>query len=250
MSVLELRTLTCPHCGTESEREVAVSVDGSRSSEDRAAILAGRFQVYTCRGCDTASTADGPLVYLDLERRHFIGCYPRAWELSWRNLEHEPRDTWRRTVVDHAPAAVRKSADGYFVRAVFGLPMLREKLLCLDSDIDDRLVEALKFDLMRSGQLAMHPMARPVLTEVGSEDLVFAGQVVADGEHTSEGAALGVTIEPEPDWRVVHFVVPRARLTELHDARTEWRDFWREMSMSPYVDTGRLLIAGTGVRPE
>jgi hypothetical protein len=251
MSVFEPRTLTCPHCGAVSEQNVAISLNGDRSSEERQAILDGRFQVFQCAACGVPSTADGPLMYVDFERRHFIGCYPRTWETAWRSLENEPMATWRRTIVEHAPASMRKISHGFVVRAVFGLPMLREKLLCLDHGIDDRMLETLKFDLMRTNTLPMHAMARPILDHIDDDDmhLEFGAQEPADNAGASERAALGLSAEEDPAWQPIRFRIPRSRIDALADARGDWGAFLRELSAGPYVDVGRLVIPGTSVRP-
>lgn len=84
MSTFRERILTCPLCGLQTEHVVAVSINGERSPEHRARIVAGDFQVLSCPGCGHAAQADGPLLYMELGTRRWIGCYPRAWEPSWR----------------------------------------------------------------------------------------------------------------------------------------------------------------------
>lgn len=227
MSVFRDCELSCPRCGETHVASLAVSVNGERSRHLRDAILAGAFQQIPCPACGAVTPADGPLLYVEMGARRFIGCQPRGWEGAWRELEGEALDTWRRTFIDHAPETVRRMSAGFVVRTVFGLHALREKLVCFDAGIDDRLVEVLKLDLMRTpgGPLVMSPAGRPTLIEADGERLVFAV------------AGAGVS------------AVPRARYDAIADGKGAWADAIRRVSSGPYVDVGRLLIAGTAPHP-
>lgn len=258
MSIFEQRTLTCPHCGAAAEHSVAVSINGGRAPQYRQQILDGTFQVITCPSCGEKADADGPFIYVDLQARHWIGCYPRAWEPGWRDYENEPLDSWRRSMVDHAPAQVRRMADGFRVRAVFGLPALREKLLCFVHDIDDRVLEALKLDLMRGRPaLAMHPAARPLLIEVGDATLALIARVPPS---PAEGAWLGASPAPgaksdtastgassgaRAAWRDLRITVPRAELDRVRADAPAWAAVLAEVAGGPYVDLGRIMLSGT-----
>jgi hypothetical protein len=243
MSVFRERSVTCPGCGTATERSVAISVNGERSAQHRAEILAGTFQVFECPSCHQAAQADGPLLYVELAARRWIGCFPRAWETSWRHLENEPLDNWRRTMIDHAPASVRKMSDGFVVRAVFGLPALREKILCLDHGCDDRLLEVLKLDLMRtSGELLVHPDARPLLIDASDDALLF----VAGKPAGQSALEFGIGARWVDD---VRFSVPRSRLVQIGHESSRWADALRRLSGGPYVDLGRIMLEGTAELP-
>lgn len=220
MSVFRECALRCPHCDHRWSASMAVSVNGERSPALRAQIRAGTFQQMACPACGRVTPADGPLLYVEVAARRWIGCHARADEPRWRELESEPLDTWRRAFIDHAPATVRKLAGGFVIRAVFGLPALREKLACFDAGLDDRLLEALKLDLMRTpgADLTLHPAARPVLVEADETRLCFA---LGDGR----------TLD-----------VPRARYDALAADRGAWADAIRKLSAGPYVDVGRLML--------
>jgi hypothetical protein len=193
MSIFEQRTLTCPHCAAQAEHTVAVSVNGGHAPQYRQQILEGSFQVITCATCGEKAEADGSFIYIDLRAKQWIGCFPRAREPAWRSYENEPLDSWRRSMIDHAPSNVRRRSDGFHVRAVFGLPALREKLLCFVHDIDDRVLEALKLDLMRGHPaLVMHPDARPLLGDVGDASLVLLAHVPPSPAVADHGAVFRV----------------------------------------------------------
>lgn len=247
MSIFEPRTLTCPHCGVDAEHAVAVSINGGRSPQYRQQILDGSFQVIACPTCGKKTEADGPFIYIDLRDKIWIGCFPRAWEPAWRSFENEPLDSWRRSMIDHAPSNVRRMADGFRVRAVFGLPALREKLLCLQHGIDDRLLEALKLDLLRRHEaLAMHPAARPLLIDVDGAALAMVSLLPPP---ESDGASLGAALGFQATWRNVRFSVPRGELDRIRDDAAAWSAAIVQVSGGPYVDLGRMMLSGTARPP-
>lgn len=229
MSVFRDCELICPRCARAWVAPLAVSVNGDRSPDVRRAILEGRFQVMTCPSCGGEMVADGPLLYIEFEARRFIGCQPRGWLPAWRELEHEAADTWRRTFVEHAPAAVRATSTGFVVRTVFGLPALREKLLCFDAGLDDRLVEALKLDLMRTpgAGLTLDPRARLILVAVEDDRLMFEV-----GGRPGEQLA-----------------VPRGRYGAIVEGRRGYADLIARLTAGPFVDVARLMVGGTAPRP-
>jgi hypothetical protein len=243
MSIFEQRTLTCPHCGAQAEHTVAVSVNGGRAPQYRQQILDGSFQVMTCATCGKKAEADGPFIYIDLRAKQWIGCFPRAWEPAWRSYENEPLDSWRRSMVDHAPSNVRRMSDGFRVRAVFGLPALREKLLCFVHDIDDRVLEALKLDLLRGHPaLVMHPDARPLLVEVGDASLVLIAHA-PPAPAAADGAAPAA--RPGAAGRDVRITVSRAELDRIRADASAWTSVLAEVGGGPYVDLGRIMLSGT-----
>jgi hypothetical protein len=233
MSVFHPRQLTCPSCSRTSERSVALSVNGGRTRKYRDAIIAGSFQRFSCGHCDQPIIADGPFIYVDFDAGHWFGCFPRAWETSWRDLEREPAETWRRAVLHSSPDQWREDAGRYSIRAVFGLHALREKLLCADAAIDDVELELVKLELMRrpDGPLSMDASARPILTAIADDRLIFlAAGADPDGERTG-----------------MRFAAPRSVIEEMRGPA--WSEARRELGGGPYVDVGRLVIPGTAPSP-
>lgn len=150
MSVYQDRDVVCPACGTTFVRSLCVSLNGNRVPAVVDDVRAGRFQRFGCPSCGQDVIADGPLIYTDFDRRHWVGCFPRTWEAAWRVLEHQSAESFRRAMIDHAAPVMRAEADGYVVRTVFGLPALAEKILAFDHGLDDVVLELLKFEIMRA----------------------------------------------------------------------------------------------------
>jgi hypothetical protein len=224
LSIFRDRTVVCPRCEAPATHRLAISVNLPRVPEVRAAILAGSFQAFVCAACGERFVVDGPFMAIDMAARRWIMVWPAAWESSWRSLEAKPEETFREAVAENAPPMIRATAEGYVVRAVFGLGALADKLRCLEAGLDDRALEALKLDLMRSAtEVGFHAGARLLLTYAAERELLLG-----NGR--------------------VELAVPRARVEEL--ARDPaWSKAIASLSEGPYVDTGRLLVAGNAPRP-
>src|SRR6516164_10213567 len=161
MSVFQPRALRCPHCGHTNTETVALSLHGPRVSEVVAAIRSGTFQSFVCASCGGGYRADGPLIYVDFEQKHWIGVFPRDRERSWALLEQQPLDSFRRALIDYAPPFVRGMSDGFHIRTVFGLDALAEKLTLLEAGVDDRVVEMVKLVAVLTWGGLLHPGRRP-----------------------------------------------------------------------------------------
>ena len=218
----------CPKCGHEVELSVALSVNAGRSPHYREAILAGRFQRFTCAKCEAEFRIEDPFMYIDLGRRQWFAQLPPAAEGEWQKYEQSPQQAFEQNLAgpDVSPLA-RPLAEGVRVRAVFGLDALREKLVCFEAGLDDVQLEALKVDLMReAGGASFHLRGRPRLVGVTPEELVFT-LAVPDGDGWID--------------RVV--TVPRDQYARL-EAAGDFAPLKARLNEGPYVDTGRLMLAG------
>ncbi len=220
MSTFEDREVRCPHCGEREVRSVAVSLNAPRRRDLERAIVEGQFQLAACSHCGQFFGVDDPMILMDFDRGFWIGMFPARWESGWKRVEREPLDAWRRSMVENAPPVVRSWGKDFRVRSVFGLPALRDKLLCFLAGIDDRFLELLKLKLMR-GPLTLHPAARPRLIDVDTRMLTFE--------------------IPRDDKQIV---VDRQALEDIQLDPLGWAKALDEVSRGPYVDVGRILIGG------
>lgn len=221
MSVYQERDLVCPQCGTTFSHSVCVSLNGNRVPAVIDAVREGRFQRFPCPSCGVTVIADGPLIYTDFERRHWVGCFPRTWERAWRLLEHQPAESFRRAMIDDAAPVVRAEADGYRIRSVFGLPALAEKILVWDHDLDDVVLELLKLEVLRA------PDAPPL-------DLDHRLRFL-----DTEGDALRLVVGKSEIVRV-----PRAWYDAVADRLDAYAAGIDAVAAGPYVDVGRVAIDG------
>jgi hypothetical protein len=87
-------------------------------------------------------------LYTDLENGVLIGCFPQTRRGELSSLEEDLVRTWTETVKQEMPRTLQASMAGPGPRIVFGLAELREKVICFDAKLDDRLVEAMKLALL------------------------------------------------------------------------------------------------------
>jgi hypothetical protein len=227
MSVFRDRSIACPKCGEREERYLAISLNAPRAAKVRQAILDGEFQNFTCAKCATRFCVDGPLVWLDFPNKRWLMVFPSAWEASWRALELDPVQSHQEAMVDFAPEMVQAQSGGYTIRTLFGFSQLRDKLRALEAGLDDQALEVLKLDAMRQGNgIALHPTERLELVSAG-DTLVLA-------------------VAGDPTRRIE---VPRARLDEIAADHAPWNAAFAAVTGGPYVDVGRMLIAGDAPRP-
>jgi CpXC protein len=229
MSTYALRAVQCPNCHDTREREVATSLNASRSPEVRDAIIAGTFQAYTCEACGHPIVYTGEFPYLDLDRRQFVGVFPSAWETDWDRYEARAVSAFSRTLGTEAPSVAQSLASDVAVRCVFGLPALREKLIVADAGLDDRLVEAFKLSLFETvAGLPFEAGRRPRLVTADADTLVFA--IPADPS--------------DPDQDPLRLPIERTRYDDFVE-RADRDELLAAMAPGAYVDTGRLLIPGS-----
>lgn len=227
MSVYQDRTLTCPHCQHKASHSVAVSLNAARAARQRAAIFDGTFQRFTCTQCGKTYRADGPFIYIDFDAKHWVGVFPEPAERAWWSYEREPQLAFERNLLEHAPAMVREWAPGFLVRAVFGIPALREKLVAWEAGLDDRELEAHKLALLRNlGPFDLGASCRPRLHAASASSLTY---------HVPRPTA------GDPG-RLAVVSVPRAELLRIAEHREEWQPVIASLSEGPYVDLGRLFI--------
>lgn len=148
MSTFAPAETVCPTCGRRVVRDLATSINGSRSPEYRQAIVDGVFQRFVCPGCEQAAVAMVPFVYLDFDAGWFVGVMAEADEDRWWEGERVAAEAFRHNLGGEAPQVAQGIGAGMMVRTVFGLGGLREKLVVADAGLDETAVELLKLTLL------------------------------------------------------------------------------------------------------
>ncbi len=224
MSTFAPMTLECPHCGRSSEAEIARSVHAGRAPQHRAAILDGSFQRFTCDGCGECFEIDEPFIYIDPDRRDWIGVFPRAEEADWRELEEAPLRAHALACGPAAPSLARELGAQMRVRAVFGLAALREKLVCAAAGLDDVALERAKLRWLADAALvvsAEQPL-RLFAVDAAAQTLLFSAPDGAGG--------------------CTQLSLARSRFDEMAAAATGHADDpARALGERPFVDLRRLL---------
>jgi hypothetical protein len=228
VSVFRTLAVRCPGCGNVEQHSVAESINAASRPELRQQIIDDSFQRYTCARCETRVVVDGPLLVIDFPRRQWFELYPVPWEAAWRELEADSERRFRQTMVELAPPVIQDQADEFTVRTVFGLFALREKLVAFDAGIDDRALEALKLELLRTeAELLGSPEVRLRLRTISADVLQFS---VHRHDRWSS------------DFEVARSHLDTAAAEAFAAARTT-------VSAGSYVDIGRILVSGTARNP-
>jgi CpXC protein len=224
LSVLVEHPVPCPGCGTVATRRLAHSINAGRAPQHRVAILAATFQRFTCEQCGLVHTVESEFPYTDEGRRQLFFCHPRDGEPRWRELEAAFAEVVRTQLVEADVEAAREFGRDLTTRLVFGLEALREKILCFDVGLDDRVLEALKLVVLRDADgLPIGPACRPRLSRADEATLTFVAPRSADE-----------TVEIGVDRRAVH---------EIAADTARWRATIEQVD-GLYVDTGRILLRG------
>lgn len=223
MSTFVKREIACGGCGLRAERDVATSVNVSRTPEWRARILDETFQRFPCSRCRAVTQVCDAFVYLDFDRRQLIGVLPPAEESHWAEVEHEAADAFERNLGRDGPAVARPIGEGFVVRTVFGLDALREKLILLDAGLDDSIVEVVKLRvLLGMEDRPVVPAGRLRVVDLDQWGMLLVG---ADGTRTS---------------------IPMVDYADVRDDPVLSRELVSTLSSGPYRDLGRILIPAPG----
>lgn len=142
-------TVTCPRCAGTFEGEVPIGLNAERMPALRHALLDDRFQRFTCVHCLHPVRVEPSLVYADFERRQWFAALPRGAFTHRSALAARVEQQFDHHMRVACAPMVRAWADDFTVRLVFGTEALREKLVAADAGLDDRLIEALKWDVAR-----------------------------------------------------------------------------------------------------
>ncbi len=209
----------CPGCN----RSLAPTSDSAplvRADDVRDQVLARTFAVEVCPSCERRVVLEGPYLYFDLERRHWIGVYPLHQLPNHAALDRETRAVFDDTMRTGCAPIVRTWVAHFSIRAVFGLEALREKLVCFDEGLNDRALETLKLMLIRDGALGpISPLTPIHLDRVEHDHLIlFHGSMMANEHDQAQPVAVPLTAYDE-----VWAGLPPALDDETTSCAVDWR---------------------------
>ncbi len=148
MSTFVPSTIVCT-CGEHYVVEVANGLHISARPDIRKQILDGTFHRFSCPSCGAITMIDKLLQYTDFPKRQWFTIAPSnglAWRRRWLEIANE---SFTATMVNTAPPMVVQWGNEMTRRLIFGLASLREKLVAFDAELDDRVIELLKIQLIR-----------------------------------------------------------------------------------------------------
>jgi len=177
--------VTCPSCSATQTARLAHGVHVSRAPEIRDQLFARTFHAITCRDCGFVFVAQRPLVYTDMDRKHWVQVALENERPRWPELEVAVDKIYERAFTG-SPLA-RELSERMTIRLVFGLEELREKLVIWNANLSDAAMECVKVDLIRRDPQLAH--SRLLVDSVtndhtlavrvdGSKTLLVAGATV------------------------------------------------------------------------
>lgn len=219
MSTWFEEAVTCPACGLEQTARLARGIHVSRAPEARDQVFDRTFHRVTCKGCSTRFVAKRPLVYTDMDRKHWLQVALADERPRWPELEVLADQVFERAFTGSPLAEAQR--DGFKVRLVFGMEEVREKLVIWRAGLDDAIVEAVKLQMF-----------------VGEPRLSRAHRFLVDAIDDRGARAICFDADDRPT-RTID--VPRALLDKAHDDFEHMRRYLPELFGGRFVSTHRLL---------
>lgn len=196
MSTFRHYATRCPACGHGHEVEIARGLHITRLPDIRQRLTDGTFQVHRCPACGQSATYEATVVYTDFERHEYVAC-ETARSATWQTAIARHQTVFR-DCFEHGPPISQELGAKFKRRLVFGFRALREKLVAWDAGLDDRVVEAVKGDLLRADDLTPGDAVLRVARVLDGGHIVFAMyEPPQPPDDLAEGAPW-VTVQPAP----------------------------------------------------
>lgn len=174
----------CPSCGHRFVAELARGLHITRLPQIRQQLLDGTFQIFTCPACGKPTVIEATVVYTDFERFEYVAVETSA-SAKWQAALARHKTVFQ-GCFEHGPPIAHDMGAKFKRRVVYGFRALREKLLIWDAGLDDRVVEAVKGDLVDDEGEA-------------PKQIVLRLSRILEGGHLLFAAYRPVIVEPEPE---------------------------------------------------
>ena len=221
--------IECPACGTGQLMWVVRAASVGRTPEVKAALLDGRFMRHRCEACAQVLEIERDLLWTDFDAGWFILCYASDAAVDVDACEEEAIEVFRTTAEQGCPPVVRALGERLSLRVVFGYDQLREKVLCREHGLDDKVVEFVKLAVLA---------ARPEWQRPGFDGLRLV-DVLPEGlafEHDADG--------PKP-----RVVIDRDTYTSIAADPRHFIDWAPQIWQGPYVNARSVRMPVGAVGP-
>lgn len=163
---------TCPSCGHAHAVDVCRGLHITRLANVRRELCDATFQVHACPSCGQKVLYEATAVYTEFDRGEYVACETaRSATPQTAIARHE---TIFRDCFAHGPPIAQEMATRFKRRLVYGFRALREKLVLWDAGLDDRVVEAVKGDLLREEDLGPRDAVLRIARVLDGGHLLFA----------------------------------------------------------------------------
>ena len=134
MSSLKEHAITCPNCGAQGKFTAWDSVNVDLMPEMKEKVMSGELFRWVCPECGESFTVPYPMLYHDMTKQVMV------YYLLQRGNASDSR------VVNMLGKSGLMA--NYTLRSAYSLDDFREKIAQLDSGLDDRVIEFLKYYLL------------------------------------------------------------------------------------------------------
>lgn len=213
MSTFRSYEATCPACEHRWTVELARGLHITRLPHIREQLVSGRFQVSPCPRCTSPTVFEATVVYTDFERHEYIACETAA-SASWQAAIARHQTVFR-DCFEHGPPIAQEMGKAFKRRLVYGFRALREKIVLWDAGLDDRVVEAVKGDLLRGDGVAPRDVVLRISRVLDGGHLLFSVHApIRRPDDVPPGMPLVMPLPPAHDFMTAPAAMYRARAAE------------------------------------
>ena len=126
------KTFICSKCGKPSEITIWENINVDLNPELKPKVVDGSLFITSCPYCSFKQRVESPVLYHDQTRKYVLWWFPKDANGKQNYTDEE--------INQYTPII-----SGYKLRIVSTLNELREKIFIFDHELDDRVIEILKF---------------------------------------------------------------------------------------------------------
>jgi len=204
--------LTCPKCGAAQPGAKVTTVLRPADEAGLAALLKGTLNVFTCVKCGTPFRLDSPVLYRDDARRALIYWAPNETQetldkaekqvaellkalMPAAAVEAEETDNTEETDGTEEAAETAGVAPDVTCRLTLTRGQFIEKVMLWRNELDDRVVEYIKFQLFQNPQGHLDPVRTELFYDFSQPDPANLSFLVIDRESGQAAAGTHVPME-------------------------------------------------------
>lgn len=164
MSQIKTYPIACPKCGHSYEVELYDAINVEESPELHNELICNKINIVSCPACSFSFSVEKPLLYHDPERDIMIYWMP----LNGKSLEEgvgnfrEFMSMLSRSLPNDVPAPQ--------VHLVFTRSELAERLFVLEAELDERIVEYMKYMIYTRNMEKVNPHRKMVYFDSHDSD--------------------------------------------------------------------------------
>ena len=179
MSLAKTYSIRCPQCDHTQDVELYDSINVAQEPQLKAALLENRLNRVQCESCDTSFRVDKPVLYHDADRNILIHWMPDN-ACSREEILDEFDDA-----MEELRATLPEDMEPPRVRLVFTRVELVELMFMIEANMDERVVEYIKYTVYMQNTDRLPPAKKRLLLNVQdstADNLLFAVQDVETSE--------------------------------------------------------------------